>query len=239
VLSTSRVLLESMEAYDTPLAMRDSQFFVLPMLRYRGIEGVSREDLYTLPQVFLELLDPAVTAHTIHLQVYGYNDFFVDAIKGLLGPLALAAGPLLGGILGRLMVIQGYLHSDVSSAITTTLRVGAGGPTLVLEAAPNGATRRVIGSVVKSLFRHRTAFKAIPLSPLLRICEAGRGAHSGGTFPMRVNPRRFESDCWGRPYGFERVHAVDATVFPSIPAGPITFTVVANAHRIATEYPDP
>jgi choline dehydrogenase-like flavoprotein len=52
---------------------------------------------------------------------------------------------------------------------------------------------------------------------------------------MRAQPSRFESDRWGRPYGFERVHVVDATVFPSIPSGPITISVMANAHRIAAE----
>jgi choline dehydrogenase-like flavoprotein len=33
--------------------------------------------------------------------------------------------------------------------------------------------------------------------------------------------------------GSSRVHIVDASVFPTIPAGPITFTIMANATRIA------
>ena len=73
------------------------------------------------------------------------------------------------------------------------------------------------------------------MTPLLEIGAPGRGYHSGGSFPMRTTPTRFESDRWGRPGGFERVHAVDATVFPTIQAGPITFTVMANAHRIASQ----
>jgi choline dehydrogenase-like flavoprotein len=77
--------------------------------------------------------------------------------------------------------------------------------------------------------------RALPLARLLEIGAAGRGYHIGGSFPMRRAPGRLESDRWGRPYGFERVHAVDASVFPSIPAAPITFTVMANAHRIAAE----
>ncbi len=64
----------------------------------------------------------------------------------------------------------------------------------------------------------------------------GRGYHSGGTFPMRANPRYRETDCLGRPFGFERVHLVDASVFPTIPAGPITFSAMANAVRIADQH---
>ena len=52
---------------------------------------------------------------------------------------------------------------------------------------------------------------------------------------MRKKPTKFECDVLGRPTGWERVHAVDATVLPSIAATTITLTVMANAHRIASE----
>jgi choline dehydrogenase-like flavoprotein len=43
------------------------------------------------------------------------------------------------------------------------------------------------------------------------------------------------SDLLGRPNGFQRIHVVDSSVLPSIAPGPITFTVMANAMRIAEE----
>jgi hypothetical protein len=52
---------------------------------------------------------------------------------------------------------------------------------------------------------------------------------------MREKPGAFESDCLGRPHGWTRVHAVDATVLTSVPATTITFSVMANAHRIGWE----
>jgi choline dehydrogenase-like flavoprotein len=52
---------------------------------------------------------------------------------------------------------------------------------------------------------------------------------------MRDVAAELESDRQGRPYGFERVHLVDASVFPSLPATTITLTVMANAHRIGSE----
>ena len=88
----------------------------------------------------------------------------------------------------------------------------------------------------KKLFGNRQYLKAVPLSPLLRVGQPGRGFHSGGSFPMRLSPGAFESDRLGRPHGFTRVHAVDSAVFPTIPATTITFSVMANAHRIATTW---
>jgi choline dehydrogenase-like flavoprotein len=52
---------------------------------------------------------------------------------------------------------------------------------------------------------------------------------------MRQRPREFESDLLGRPYRFERLHLVDATAFPTLPAAPPTLTIMANAMRIASE----
>jgi len=76
----------------------------------------------------------------------------------------------------------------------------------------------------------------VPLLPLLSVSPPGRGAHNGGTFPMSRKPGEFETDIWGRLPAHQRIHIVDASVFPSIPAPTITYTLMANAHRIAAGY---
>lgn len=52
---------------------------------------------------------------------------------------------------------------------------------------------------------------------------------------MRENPGEAETVTLGRLPAWRRVHLVDASVFPSIPASTITYTVMASAHRIAHE----
>jgi choline dehydrogenase-like flavoprotein len=46
-----------------------------------------------------------------------------------------------------------------------------------------------------------------------------------------------QSDRLGRPAGLARLHVVDASSLPAIPATTITLSVMANAHRIAAEAP--
>jgi choline dehydrogenase-like flavoprotein len=238
VFSTTQILLESLEAFDYPLTMRDSQYFLLPLLRYRAVDDVTQERLYTLAQLFVEIMDSDLSKQTIHLQVYTYNDLYARAMRRLSGPVYSILKMPIEQLLGRFLVIQGYLHSDESPTILLRLLAGKknNSGTLVLEAGPNGRTEHIIKGIATSLSRHRRHFKAIPLSALLQTSQPGRGFHSGGTFPMRAKPTNFESDGLGRPYGFEKVHVVDATTFPSIPAAPITLTVLANAHRIASAY---
>jgi choline dehydrogenase-like flavoprotein len=236
VVGTTRLLLQSLEAFDHPLEMLDSQYFLMPWLRMRGVSGLRDEALHTLCQAFVELNDSRIDAHNVHMQIYGYNDVFVALLDRLLGPASRIARPLTDALLSRLLLIQGYLHSDASPTIRTTLRAGDPRPTLVLEEQHNPQTKAVLRRVGARLLRHAIDFKALPAYPALQIAPAGRGFHSGGTFPMRDEPGPFECDVLGRPHGFRRVHVVDSTTFPTIPSTTITFTAMANAHRIASAF---
>ena len=76
-----------------------------------------------------------------------------------------------------------------------------------------------------------------PLSFLLKIGNFGRGFHAGGTFKMSDNNNQLgTADKWGRPYKFTKVHIIDSSIFPTIPATTITLTVMANAVRIANNH---
>ncbi len=233
-LSTTRILLESLEAFNVPLTLKDSQYFLLPALRYQGVRDVENERLHTLSQVYLELLDSDLGEHLVHLQFYMYNDLYVKAIRKLIGPAYAVVRRLMNVVVGRLLVIQGYLHSKYSSTISISLE-SSSQRRLVLSANSNPRTREIMNKIVKKLVRNRRYLRMVPLGPLLQLAKAGRGYHTGGSFPMSANPSRFQSDRWGRPQGFKLVHAVDSTVFPSIPATTITLTSMANAHRIASE----
>ena len=89
-----------------------------------------------------------------------------------------------------------------------------------------------MGKLTRKLIKLSTQTGVVPLPPLLEMGMAGRGYHSGGSFPMSADPGAGESDWLGRPHSMQRVHAVDATVLPSIPATTITFSAMANAFRI-------
>ncbi|MFF5232416.1 NAD(P)-binding protein [Dactylosporangium sp. NPDC000521] len=229
VLSTTKLYLESIGAYDHEVVIRDSQYFLLPTLRYAGAPGVFDEGLHTLSQAFLEVFDPELSAKSIHLQLYTYNELYRDAIRATLRAAYPAFRPMSSAVLQRMLLIQGYLHSDLSGEIGLTLRRDG---TLDLQGRRGPQTRRVLKKLAAKLRRNRSLLRTVPLSPAMKLGEPGRGFHSGGTLPMRQEPGDFETDPLGRPAGFERVHLVDSTVFPDIAASTITLTVMANAYRI-------
>jgi choline dehydrogenase-like flavoprotein len=231
IVPTTQILLRSQNAYDRPLRARDSQYFVFPLLTARRARNVRTESLYTLSQLFIELNNPQISRNTVHLQIYTYNDIIAQTVRKSLGPLKMFARP----IEERILIVQGYLHSDDSPEIEMTLKRDGKKDFLQLDAQPNPETRPAVKKVLRELLRNARKLGALPIPPMLQMTLPGQGFHSGGTFPMREKPAEFESDCYGRPHGWSRVHAVDATIFPSVPATTITLPVMANAHRIGWE----
>ena len=232
VISTTKILLESLEAYDKELTVKDSQWFLIPLIRYKKSAGVVNEKLYTLSQLFVELSDSNLSKNVINLQFYMYNDLFLNAIKNILG----FAYPLLkrpvNELLDRLILVMGYLHSNSSSSFSIKLQKDK----LMMDAKINKDVNKTINAVYKKMFENKNLFKALPIPGITKIPKPGYGSHSGGSFPMKAKPGNFETDILGRPAGFSRVHVVDSTIFPSIPATTITLTIMANAYRIGSAY---
>jgi choline dehydrogenase-like flavoprotein len=162
-------------------------------------------------------------------------DFFSETLSKLFGPLLPLAQPLLPLILGRLIGLQGYLHSDVSGKIRLTLNrsVNDGPGRLVLKNVESLSTTKFIRKQNRILLQNHKYLRAFPLLFLTRKSKIGHGNHYGGTFPMKKNPKRLESDLLGRVKGWKQVHIVDSSTFPSIPPGPIVLTIMANAYRIS------
>jgi choline dehydrogenase-like flavoprotein len=230
-IPTTSILLRSGGLYNSFVRLKDSQYFLLPLLTARAAPNVAEERLHTLSQIFMEIVDEKLGHATTHLQIYSYNSLLGDEVRRKLGGLEVLAGPLLA----RLLLIQGYLHSDLSGAIDIALEGSRDCNRIRMTPVPNYETRRALSRVVRKVAAIARFTRAMPIPMLLRAGEPGRGFHSGGSFPMSRTPGPTESDTLGRPFGWQRVHAVDATVLPSVAATTITFTVMANAHRIGAE----
>jgi choline dehydrogenase-like flavoprotein len=234
VLGSTAILLDSLQAYSQPVSLAQSDHFLLPLALGRFAGRAAAERLHTLSQLFVEVLNPAVSRHGVHLQIYTYNDFYARMAKDRLGPLYSLAAPLLERLIERTLLLKGYLHSEDSAGIRAVLERRPAGPVLCLDAQAPEKSNRTIKAVTRLVRKNSRRIGAFPIPMGFRKGLPGSGVHVGGSFPMRHSPTGFESDLLGRPAGFTRVHVVDSTVFPTLPAAPPTLTIMANARRIAT-----
>lgn len=229
VVESTRILLQSLGAYDEPLTGLHSDRFVVPLIRLQKSKGISRAELHTMAQVFLEIEDSALCGEMVHVQLYGYNELFGQAIDDKLGVLKGVLGPLARAVLlERLMVGFGYLHSARSAKLEYRLERNGH---LKIRGLRQAETTTLCAAIVKKLRAAGFGFKTFVGGAT--VAAPGGGNHSGGTFPMSATPGRFQSDAAGVPSGFRDLHVVDASVLPSLSATTITLTAMANASRIA------
>jgi choline dehydrogenase-like flavoprotein len=229
-ISSTRLMLSSMGHARSTLRMQDSQYFVIPTATRHGARVSVVDQGNTLAQVFLELENPEVSEHPLHLQIYGYNDIMLSALAKHLPIPPARLERLSRPALGRLVVIQGFLHSADSPGMT--LEFDADRVRIVGDDVARGAS--CVARLVRHLRRRARPLGMFPLPGLVHVGRPGKSNHLGGSFPMRREPGELETDVLGRPAAWERVHMVDAAVFPTVPATTVTLTSMANAHRIAT-----
>lgn len=66
------------------------------------------------------------------------------------------------------------------------------------------------------------------------INNNGNGIHYAGTLPMKYKPKKFQCDKWGKLHGYNNVYIVDGSNLTNLPAKNLTYTIMANAMRIAS-----
>ncbi len=230
-LATARLLCGSFGAPEGGLPLLAQPYFLLPLLLDRDVPGAPEAELHTLAQVFLELQDHEVSRRSVHFQIYGHNPLIAAKLESVLG----WAGPLKRFLEPRLLAAQGYLHSDEGIPV----RVSAAGLgedcRLTLTAGSRAATKNAIRRAVGALSRRSKELGMTPVTPMLKFGLPGEGNHVGGLFPMSAAPGPWQTDRVGRPAGHPNIHLIDSSVLPTLPAPTFTYTIMANASRIASE----
>jgi choline dehydrogenase-like flavoprotein len=236
-LNTTRLLLRSGELYDRAVALRESQKFVLPMLRRPGAATAIEHPALTLASVFIETKVPTLSDHWVHVQVAPMSRLILDGVGLLRRGGRLARG--LGRPLFRHLTFAWCgMHSDHSSRLELTLRRDRDGDRLEVDLCRLPAAQAAARQAARALFDRGLMFRTLFCHWAIRTANPGSGTHCGASFPMRQQPSGpTDTDRFGRPFGWSRIFAVDAAVLPSIPGTTLAFSAMANAARIAATAP--
>jgi len=233
VYETARLVLGAQADKQARLVMQDSRQFFLPMLhRWSVAADPAAKPLHTLAKVFVEINSGDVSSYLTHSQIYSWNEFYAREMIANYGRMLPGSGALFKAISKRLMVAQTFIHSDHCDQVE--LRLDEKANRLIPTTITNEQMQPTIKRAVSALARGMSKAGLQALTFAKRIEGPGASFHSGGTLPMSANPGHLQTDPFGRLSGFDNVHIVDASVLPSIPASTITFTVMANAHRIGS-----
>jgi ferredoxin len=233
-LGTARVVVNSARRQIRRLEFLESMQFVLPFFSTRAYPDPRSYSTFTLNQFNMLVQYGRPGFDLAHLHLYPYNPAFEDELPKLVRTVDVATK----AILRRATAALGYLPSWVSPKLVVEVRPGHGGlPPVAISSAPNPDTSTTLRRVMRRVLGVSAALDLWPGLPALRVSGPGKSYHFGGSFPhvRRPRPTAVETDTLGRLPEWRRIHLVDGAVLPSVPATTFTLSVMANAHRIATQ----
>jgi len=239
-LSSARIMLNSMKAYNQHVPVKDSAKFAIPMLRMPSA-AFEWPNVNTLADLFIDAVFPEVSQHWLHVQVSPLNELMLKALymhDGHTGRVLNRLGRIAKPLTSRVMVAWCAMHSDLSSECELSVSPGHDG--LPILNITKGVERSAINVAAYSrkLMRMGMKFRTLFATPVTMLSPSSSTGHCGGSFPMREAPHApFETDTLGRLKKFKRVHLVDASTFPSIPGTTIALLILSNARRIVAEAP--
>ena len=238
-LGTTRLVLGSLGLFDRAVFLQESAQFVLPALSARPVRDPRTARDFTLNQFNL-LYDAAgdgVDLCQVHF--YEYNPAFLASFPRILRDPK--SEPLLRSLLGRISVGLGYLPGWGSPRVKVVARRSGGDgerlPDLEVdrEAEARVGWPPMLRQLVRGMVKVAPALDLWPVVPMISLSGAAKSYHFGASFPHERGRTETTTDRTGRLGAWDNIHLVDASVFPNVPATTFTLTIMANAHRIATE----
>lgn len=125
-----------------------------------------------------------------------------------------------------------------ASHLTIAPIAGTDETALVVNYAEDLGEAERMDSAVRSVKRALTAMGCFVPPGMTRVLPRGASVHYAGTMPMSGSPSGFSCAPSGASHRHENLYVVDGASFPFLPAKNHTFTLMANAVRVAEGLPD-
>lgn len=224
-INTAKIVLQSNDDFETKLPVLDNAISFTPFVRPDRI-GVP-SDLQAFPGGELVMVyEGELFDEPIQSSVYG----LMGTLRGdLLFQMPLSVTGNLAAVkylVPAITVIQTFYPDDPS-------------PQNVARLLPNGALSieyapKKLGVLERHLVSALRRMGYLSSTLLTQFPKAGGSIHYAGGLPMvagATKPYQTDTNC--RLHGGQRVFIADAASFPRLPSKNLTFTIMANAMRVA------
>jgi hypothetical protein len=237
-LATSRIYLESVYAATGRLerlnGLMDNRQILVPFLNLGLIGTAFDPDVYQYNQVALGLEQEQAEEY-VHCLITTLSTALIHPILQSVPFDLKTALRVFRNSHAGLGLVNVNLHDRRREASYVTLELdGPGGrPRLVVSyATPEGEARR-LRATIRRVKRALRRLGCLVPPGMAHVRPMGASAHYAGTLPMADSgaARTVDSNC--RSNDFENLYVVDGATFPFLPAKNITFTLMANATRVA------
>jgi choline dehydrogenase-like flavoprotein len=239
-LGSSKIFLDSVRRHTGQVArltgLMDNRQVLVPFLNLRLIGHQYNQDTYQYHQLGIGI-ETGVAKEYVHALVTTLKTASMHPIVENLPCDMKTAIFLVRNLHCGLGIINVNFHDTRREENFVTLDVDerTGDTRLAIQyeaaAAQQGHVERALNTLRKSLWR----LGCIVAPGMSHIRPMGASAHYAGTLPMSAEKRPYTVSRHCQSHDFENLFLVDGATFPFLPAKNITFTLMANAVRVAAE----
>lgn len=238
-LCSSRIVLESHYRATGQVAelpgLMDNRQLMIPFITLRLLGAVAATHSYQFHQVALGISGPDPKAY-VHGQITALKAASVHPIVQSMPVDSRTALALFRATHAALGVANVWLHDTRREGNRLTIRPGTeGGRTsMVMRYRVSDDDALRVNRTLKTMKRSLRKLGAIVPPGMTRILPPGSSIHYAGTLPMSREKRPFTSDSACRSHDWENLTFADGATFPFLPAKNLTYTLMANAVRVAS-----
>ena len=238
-LGTSRLVLESLARTGERAelgGLMDNRQVLMPFVNLKLVGKPFASASYQYHQLALAF-EPESSRDVAHGLFTLLKTALVHPVVHAL-PGSLAHGL---GVLRNIHAALGLLNVNFSDERRDECRIAlepTPGQTsrLLLRYAPDAGEPARVENALRTLRRTLLRLGCVAPKPMTRWRPMGASVHYAGTLPMAREGGRFSCDARGKLRAFENVWIADGAGFPTLPAKNLTFTLMANATRMADQF---
>lgn len=235
-LQSAAIVLRSVQAatgttLELP-GLMDNRQILVPFLNLRRVGRPYRADRYQYHLIGLGFTADDPKAH-VHGQLTTLKTALMHPIIERL-PFDLRTSLRIARAAhGALGVVNLNFHDTRRRENVATLATVDGEPSLSLRYTPPADEPRRLKDAMRRLTRALWKLGCVVPPGMAHVRPMGASVHYAGTFPMSREPRAWTTDPEGRSRDFPNLWFADGSSFPFLPAKNLTFTLMANANRVA------
>ena len=177
-------------------------------------------------------LDAASPRDYVHAQITTLKTALVHPIIQRL-PLNLAASTLLFRGVHAALGLVNVNFRDTRREDNYVELSGDPTPRLCLRYSPSKDEPERMKEAVRRVKAALRSLRCVVPPGMTHVRPMGASVHYAGTLPMSNDSSPFTTTALGQSRDFDNLFVVDGATFPFLPAKNITFTLMANAVRIA------
>lgn len=237
-LPTTRIYLETLASLGVRgprlPGLMDNRHVMVPFVNVSRVGSDVQLASYQFHMLALGI-DGGHWRHDVHGQISALKAAAVHPIvHGLPFDLRTSLG-VFRHLRGALGVANIWISDDRRDANAATLETTSDGDTrLLLEYGDDASDLPRTESMIAATRRGLGAMGCIAPRSMVKILPRGSSVHYAGTIPMSEEDREHTCRADGSVRGFRGLYVADGAGFPWLPAKNVTFTLMANAVRLAS-----